>query len=224
MHRDSEEYRNTVEMIRFFRKALDEAERDHGQSGVHVLIARGDMRTFALQDPVVKDVAEGTSMSFGTATATFMRAVAAGLIGAEWSSAGPHATTTGAYVTHITPEGLAMLESWEEPSPPQSPVFNIYGDTYGSNVGTQQHAQVIRPTFTFGDLEREIERRGGQDVEALKAMVREIRETLERQDSLSRGWLLRWGELINRHAGWIAEPIAQLLLLYAVTGQVGSGA
>ena len=83
MHRDSEEYRNTVRMIDFFRKALEEAERKHDQSGVYVLISRGDPRQFALQDPVVRDVAHGTSMSFGTATATFMRAFEAGLIGME---------------------------------------------------------------------------------------------------------------------------------------------
>ena len=93
-----------------------------------------------------------------------------------------------------------MLERWEEPSLPQAPVFNIYGDTYGSKVGTQGHAQVIRPTFTFRDLEQEIDRRG-EDVEALRAMVREIRETLESQDSLNRGWLLGWSELINSTRG-----------------------
>lgn len=102
----------------------------------------------------------------------------------------------------------------------QSPIFNIFGPTYGSNIGTQQHAQVLQPTFTFGDLEQEIDRRGGEDTEALKEMIGEIRATLESQDSLSRSRLLGWSELLNRHA-WITGPIAQLLLIYATIGQFG---
>jgi hypothetical protein len=101
----------------------------------------------------------------------------------------------------------------------RGPIFNIFGDTYGSNIGTQAHAQILQPNFTFGDLEQEIESRGGEDTEALKDMVSEIRDTLEQQDSLSRGRLMHWSELINRHA-WITGAIAQLLLVYATTGQI----
>lgn len=110
-------------------------------------------------------------------------------------------------------------EAAQFPPQPQAPTFNILGDSYGSVIGTQQNAQVLQPTFTFGDLEQEIDRRGGEDTEALQEMVSEIRATLESQDNLNRGWLLRWSELINRHQ-WITGAIAQLLLVYAVSGQV----
>jgi hypothetical protein len=113
----------------------------------------------------------------------------------------------------------AEHEAAQTSSMPHPPVFNIFGDTYGSVVGTQETAQVLHPTFTFADLEQEIDRRGGEDTEALKQMVREIHTTLQHQDSLSRGTLLRWSELMNRH-GWITGAIAQLLLVYATTGQI----
>lgn len=107
----------------------------------------------------------------------------------------------------------------EAASEPQAATFNIFGNTYGSNIGTQQNAQVLQPTFTFGDLELEIERRGGDDAEALKEMVSEVRATLENQDSLSRGRLMEWSALLNEHS-WITGPIAQLLLIFATTGQI----
>ncbi len=220
MHRDSEEYRSTVRMIEFFRKELEEARRERGESGVHVMIGREGPVQFVLHNPHKEGAAAEMEMDDAEADGTFLRAVQAGLIGARWDSSGPYASTAGAFVTHITPEGLAMLERWEEPSQPQAPIFNIFGDTYGSNIGTQQYAQVFQPTFTFGDLEQEIDRRGGEDAAALKAMVQEIKETLESQDSLSRSWLVRWSELVNKH-GWITGAIAQLLLVYALTGKIG---
>jgi hypothetical protein len=113
----------------------------------------------------------------------------------------------------------AEYEAAQTSSAPHAPIFNIFGDTCGSVVGTQETAQVLHPTFTFGDLEQEIERRGGEDTEALKEMVREIHTTLRHQESLSRGRLSEWSELMNRH-GWITGAIAQLLLVYATTGQI----
>ena len=110
-------------------------------------------------------------------------------------------------------------EAVQAQSAPHAPVFNIFGNTYGSVVGTQETGQVLHPTFTFGDLEQEIDHRGGEDTEALKEMVREIHTTLQHQDSLSRGRLSEWSELMNRH-GWITGAIAQLLLVYATTGQI----
>ena len=115
---------------------------------------------------------------------------------------------------------VAEYEVAQSPAEPQAPTFNIFGPTYSSNIGTQQNAQILQPTFTFGDLEQEIDRRGGEDAEALKEMMSQIRVTLEDQDSLSRGRLLGWSDLLNRHA-WITGPIAQLLLIYATTGHIG---
>ncbi len=108
----------------------------------------------------------------------------------------------------------------QESVQPQATTFNIFGPSYGSVIGNPQHAQILQPTFTFGDLERSIDRFGGEDTEDLKAMVQELRITLESQDSLSRGKLLEYSDLLNRH-GWITGPIAQLLLVYAISGQIG---
>lgn len=145
-------------------------------------------------------------------------------IGRYWKERGfirGQSTKTGlAYETvMITADGIRHVEDGEKVIPPQGPTFNIFGDTYGSVIGTQDHAQILQPTFTFGDLEQEIDHQGGEDAEALREMVQEIRDTLENQDSLSRGKLLEYSELLNRHA-WITGPIAQLLLVYATTGQI----
>ncbi len=105
------------------------------------------------------------------------------------------------------------------PELPQSQVFNVYGNAYGSVFGNQQNVR-LEQTFTFEELERQIEERGGEDADALKEMVAAIRGTLESQDSLSRGRLAEFSELLNRHA-WITGPIAQMLLLYSTTGQIG---
>ena len=120
----------------------------------------------------------------------------------------------------ITAQGIDYVEGRIQQSAPASVTFNV-GNAYGSIFGTQQHAQILQPNFEFNTLEEEIEERGGEDTEALKNMLREIRTTLEQQESLGRRSLEGWSELINRHS-WIAGPIAQLLLLYATTGQLTS--
>ena len=99
-----------------------------------------------------------------------------------------------------------------------SPIFNIFGPTYGSAIGTQSHVE-FHQTFDFQDLKAEIEERGDEDTEALKEMVGEIRRVLETQDSVGRGRFVEFSELMNRHA-WITGPIAQLLMVYAIAGQI----
>src|SRR5215204_4880626 len=128
-------------------------------------------------------------MNAAEAGSMFLRSVKAGLINADFGKHGPRASTAIAWVTGITPDGLQMLDRWEKPSPTQSNTYYLYGDNYGSNVGTHQNAQINRPTFTIGELDQKIEELGGEDTEALKEMMREIHATLEQQDSLSRGRL-----------------------------------
>jgi hypothetical protein len=210
---DSSEYHNTYKLLDFFRQEIDVRP-----SGVHVLISRGSSPRFAQQEPN-KDVAAELGMTTAEADRTFLRAYDAGYIRADFGKAGPQAATAIAHVTYITTEGLGILERWKEPVQAYAPIFNIFGDNYSSIIGTQAHAQILQPTFTFGDLEQEIDRRGGEDAEALKEMIREIRATLEQQDSISRSWLLNWSEVLNQHA-WITGPIAQLLLVYLVSGQI----
>ena len=75
--------------------------------------------------------------------------------------------------------------------------------------------------FTFGDLDRLIEERGGDDRDALHDIARELRQQLEEHDTLSKGWLRDWlikhSLLLNQHA-WIVQPLAVLLLTWG-TGQ-----
>jgi hypothetical protein len=104
-------------------------------------------------------------------------------------------------------------------APEPSHVYNVHGNVYGSVFGSQGHV-VMQQSFTFEELDRQIEECGGDDADALKEMVAEIRRTLEAQDNLSRGKFLEWSELLNRHS-WITGPVAQMLMLYAVTGQLG---
>lgn len=105
-----------------------------------------------------------------------------------------------------------------KPSGSGSPVFNIFGPTYGSAIGTQSRVE-FHQTFDFRELEAEIDERGGEDIDALKEMVREIKRVLETQDSIGRGRFVEFSELMNRHA-WITGPIAQLLMVYAIAGQI----
>jgi hypothetical protein len=107
----------------------------------------------------------------------------------------------------------------DPPEATRSQVFNLYGNAYGSVFGNQQNV-TLEQTFTFEELDRQIEERGGDDAEVLREMVEEIRLTLEGQDSLSRGRLVQFSELLNRHA-WITGPVAQMLLLYSTTGHIG---
>lgn len=113
----------------------------------------------------------------------------------------------------------AEYESSESTPLSSAPVvFNIFGDNYASNIASPR-AQINQPTFTFGNLYEEIERRGDGDSEALTEMVRNIENSLERKEDLSHSWLIKYSELLDRHS-WITGPIAQLLMLYLMTGSV----
>ena len=95
----------------------------------------------------------------------------------------------------------------------QSPAFHI-GAAFGSIIGTQQDASL---TFTldFTQLQGEIEKRGGEDVEELKEMVAEIQQSLQQEQVVRRGWLARFSGLMERHS-WITGALAEALLGWAV--------
>ncbi len=101
-------------------------------------------------------------------------------------------------ISYQTDQTAMEYQVAQESARPQATTFNIFGPSYGFVIGSEPHAQVTHPTFTFGDLERDIDRLGGEDAEDLKAMVRDLRSTLENQDSLSRGKLSHYSELLNR--------------------------
>ena len=104
-----------------------------------------------------------------------------------------------------------------EPQPSQQ--YNIFGPVTGM-VGNQQNFkfnQVVQ------DLDRQIEEYGGSDKEALREMVQEIQETLESQDSISRGKFEIWSELANKHAPWLLGPLGSLFINYSFGVLGGAG-
>lgn len=111
----------------------------------------------------------------------------------------------------------AELEAEREPRAPQSTIYNIQ-KAIGSNIGVHGHAE-IRATFTFGDLEEEVEQRAeGEERAELLRMMREIRGLLEDGQSLEPGILEEYSEQIDRHS-WITSPLATIILTYLITGQ-----
>lgn len=110
MRRGTRQYRNTRELIEFFSRELEEARRARGESGLHVLISREESARFVLNDPP-KDAAAEMGMSVAEADAAFLLAVHSRLIDADFGSGSPYTTTTTAFVTQITPEGLTLLKS-----------------------------------------------------------------------------------------------------------------
>ena len=153
MQRGSGEQENTRRMIEFFRRELEERG-----DGLHLMIARGRNPTELLLQSPHKDVASETGMSGAEADATFMRAVQAGLINADFGSDGPYIQTPIAWVTHITPEGLRMLGDWEEPAAQPTQQFTFNAPAYGV-FGSQRD---FRFEQVVGDLERQIEEHGGR--------------------------------------------------------------
>jgi hypothetical protein len=109
MRRGTRQYRNIRALIEFFSRELEEARRKRGEPGVHVFISREEPAQFVLNAPP-KDAAAEMGMSAAEADAAFLLAVHARLIDARFGSGSPYTTTTTPFVTHITPEGLTMLE------------------------------------------------------------------------------------------------------------------
>jgi hypothetical protein len=88
------------------------------------------------------------------------------------------------------------------------------GSVQGSILGTQQNAH-LAVTFDMRAIDQEIDRRGGDDADDLKTMVAEIHEMLDDRDKISRGSLVKYSELLERHS-WIAGAVAQGLLGWAI--------
>ena len=111
----------------------------------------------------------------------------------------------------------ADLEAERKLAATQVTTYNIQ-NAIASNIGNQTHAEV-HANFTFGDLEAAVERRAeGEEREELLRMVREVRDLLENGQGLEPSSLEKYSEQINRH-GWIAGPLATMILTYLVTGQ-----
>lgn len=104
----------------------------------------------------------------------------------------------------------AEHEAAQRPSEP-SQSFVFHGPAQGI-FGSQQDFSFEQ---VIGDLDRQIEEKGGEDKEELHRMLEEIRETLQSQDSISRSKFEGWSEMANKHAPWLLGPLGSLLINYA---------
>jgi hypothetical protein len=64
--------------------------------------------------------------------------------------------------------------------------------------------------INIGEIEKEIEEKGGSDKEELLAMVREIKDLFENQDQVNKGSLAKFSETLEKHS-WITGSLIQLL-------------
>jgi hypothetical protein len=121
----------------------------------------------------------------------------------------------------ITAAGIRHVEEGEKESPQPGPTINIAGSVYASPILTSGGHIEMQNIFTFGELDRLIEERGGEDRDELHRIAQELRQQLEEHDTVSKGWLGNWlvrhSLMLNQHS-WIVQPLAVLLLTWG-TGQ-----
>lgn len=94
--------------------------------------------------------------------------------------------------------------------------FNI-GTVYGSAIGTQGSAHVEN-VFNFEKVDQLIEERGGEDKEALRGMIEEIKEFFEDSEKVKKGSLSKFSELMEKHS-WITGAVSQMGLGF-LTGRI----
>ncbi|MCM3173245.1 hypothetical protein [Paenibacillus sp. MER 99-2] len=94
-----------------------------------------------------------------------------------------------------------------DPERQSSMQFNI-GTVYGSTIGTQGDAHVEN-VFNFEKVDQLIEDRGGDDKEALRDMIEEIKEFFEDSEKVKKGSLSKFSELMEKHS-WITGAVSQL--------------
>ncbi len=102
-------------------------------------------------------------------------------------------------------------------TPQPGPTIHIAGNVYASPISTSGGHIEMQNFFTFGDLDRLIEERGGEERAALHEIAQELRLQLEEHDSLSKGWLGEWlarNSVILNHHAWILSPLATLFLTW----------
>jgi hypothetical protein len=119
----------------------------------------------------------------------------------------------------ITADGIRYVEGDLVQQAVPSVTFNV-GNAYGSIFGTQQHAE-MNVSFDFRTVEaelnraeEEVEQRGGHDAAELKELIAEVRALHESGDSLDRGRLAKYLDVLQRN-GWVSGPIAGTLLSIA---------
>lgn len=103
----------------------------------------------------------------------------------------------------------------EERLATQSPTLRIANAP--TSIIFRQHSAAVTTTWDLRALEKQLEHRGGADSEDLKAFCAALRELLEHRKRIDRGALARFSALMERHS-WLATPVAQALLEWAVSG------
>jgi hypothetical protein len=78
-----------------------------------------------------------------------------------------------------------------------------------SNIIAGNQSSAIM-NIKIGEIEAAIEKNGGTEKTELLAMVMEIKEAFEKQDKLSKGFLARFSETLEKHS-WITGSLTQLL-------------
>lgn len=88
-----------------------------------------------------------------------------------------------------------------------------------SNIIAGSQAAAIM-NINIGEIEAAIEKNGGTEKAELLAMVMEIKEAFEKQDKLSKGFLARFSETLEKHS-WITGSLIQLLGSAAIQFFIG---
>lgn len=97
--------------------------------------------------------------------------------------------------------------------------FNFNAPVHGSVIGTNNTAELTN-NFDFRRIEVEIEEKGGADKEELREALAEIRGLLESGQSLDRGALSKFSEVMERHS-WFTGSVAQGLIGFATQIMAG---
>jgi hypothetical protein len=121
-------------------------------------------------------------------------------------------------IVAITATGIQYVEGDLQQQAGGNVTFNI-GTAERSIIGTQNHAQ-LEANINFDELAIEIEERGGEDKEVLWAALMRIAELIEERDSIDRGELAEFSEVMERHS-WFTGAVAQALLGFATQALSG---
>lgn len=97
--------------------------------------------------------------------------------------------------------------SFEREKPSVQSVSYTFNNSSNIIAGSQAAATM---NVNIGEIEAAIEKHGGTDKAELLAMVMEIKEAFEKQDTLSKGSLARFSETLEKHS-WITGSLIQLL-------------
>lgn len=114
----------------------------------------------------------------------------------------------------ITAKGVDRVEG-TEPQPQQnvSNTWNLSGNFNQSAIGTH-NTNSFTGEFDFSTVEQRIEAEGGADKEELRELVAELRDLLENEGTINKGFLSRWNDKL-KECDWLAGAVSGWLLNFA---------